>query len=153
MTARKRRNYEELANELHVISERPENGDRKWDWVDIGVALGISAPTAQRLVQWMRQHYTDQYWMVGISKTDYMTMPTRLARLALDGMLNQQLHIVTRLQTMQMGCATLARVDPTPEWQALMELYEEHCKTMLTVQRNFREVLVTRAERLGWAAA
>jgi hypothetical protein len=34
-----------------------------------------------------------------------------------------------------------------------MELYEEHCKTMLTVQRNFREVLVTRAERLGWAAA
>src|SRR6185437_9033032 len=97
---RNRRNYEQMARELHTITDRPENRDKHWDWVSIGVALGISAGTAQHLVQWMRKYYTETYWTVGTYKSDYMTMPTKAARDAMDGMLNQQRHLITRLETM-----------------------------------------------------
>lgn len=147
---RRRRRYAELAVELHEISVRPQNRGRKWDWMDIGLALGISAPSAQRLVRWMRKNYTEQYWTVGIYKSDYLVVPTVQGRVALDGMLNQQMHLITRLSTMVQSCMTLANIDPDPAWSHFMELNVDHFTSMLRLEKDFSELLVTRADALGW---
>lgn len=147
---RQRRRFAQLAVELHNISQRPENENKRWNWSSIAVALRISAPTAQHLVQWMRKHYTELYWTVGIYASDYMTVPTRQARVALDGMLNQQRHLITRIETMKQGCETLASIDPDPSWRSLMEANAGHFTAMLNLERDFTELLVSRAHSLGW---
>lgn len=153
--SRKRRQYAELAVELHKLAEHPRNQGMKWTWITIGTALGINAANAQRLVQWMRKHYIEMYWTVGIYETrdqhgNYQTEATNQARVALDGMLNQQRHLVTRLETMKQGCETLARLDPDPDWKHLMELNAMHFTGMLGSETVFQELLIQRANALGW---
>lgn len=148
---RNRRKYADYALQLHALSERPEFLGKAWGWPDIAAMLGISVSTAQHLVQWMRKNYTEQYWTVGTYKTDYLTIPTKQARVALDGMLNQQLHLITRLQTMVQGCETLAKIDPDRAWQIVMEANARHFRNMLGLENEFRELLVMRAEGLGWS--
>jgi hypothetical protein len=139
---RKRRGFAELADELALIADRPENRDRQWDWLSIGLALGINATTAQHLVYWMRKNYAKEYWTVGTARSDYMIVPTKSFREALDGILNQQRHLITRLQSMQASAATLAAIDPSPEWSALAARTEKYYMRRIGDEQEFREVLV-----------
>lgn len=114
MTVKKGKSYPELAAKLNQLIERPEFAGRKWDWADIGIVLEISSPKAQGLVRWMRQNTTDVLWTVGTINTDYMVMPTKSRRDALDGLLNQMRHHYTRTVSMARAFEVLGKVDPDP---------------------------------------
>lgn len=139
---RKRRNFSELAEELDRIADRPENDGKRWEWYDIGLALGVSAPTAQHLVQWMRRNWVTSYWTVAAG-TNYTVAPTKSLKAALAGILSQQKHLITRLETLQKSAATLATVDPDLSWAKLAARMAKHYERRLGDEREFRETLMS----------
>ena len=142
MITRKRRSFADMAAELHAIADRPKNQDIKWDWVKIGAALEVNARTAQQLVQWMRREYAELYWTVGTINSDYKTMATNSFRDALDGILDQQGHLITRLKTMQRSAATLATLDPDEKWRKLAARTAKHYDRRVGDEEELREVLL-----------
>lgn len=147
---RQRRKYVDLADQLQSVSGRPEYAGRKWTWIDIAVALNVTTSTAHNLILWMRKNYTEMYWTVGTFATEYKSEPTRLVSTALAGMLNQQAHIVSRMQTMARSWETLARIDPDESWRALATDNAEHFRSILVQERTFRDLLDRKARDLGW---
>lgn len=111
---KERESYPELAARLNQLIERPQFAGKKWDWASIGTVLDIPAPAAQRLVGWMRHNTDDILWTVGTLNTDYMIMPTKSRRDALDGILNQMRHHHTRTIGLARAFEVLGRIDPDP---------------------------------------
>jgi hypothetical protein len=143
--SRKRRNFTELARDLDLIAVRPNNQDIKWTWDTIGAALNISAPTAQHLVQWMRRNWVASYWTIATAGSDYSVVQTKSFRVALDGILGQQRHLITRLQTLQASAATLATIDPDPLWAALAARTAGHYRRRLEDEEEFQRTLIAAA--------
>lgn len=116
-----RHNIPKLAHELVEQVQRPEHAGQTWNWVKIGLQLEVSAPVAKQVVYWLRMNNTEFWWTIGTVRSEYETMPVRSTREAFAGLLNQLLHLETRLRSQGAAWACLAKVDPDPRWAGIAE--------------------------------
>jgi hypothetical protein len=107
---------ENAAATLMRLIDDPEFAGQTWTWDKIGGALGLNIRQAREVIYHIRRTATDLVWTVGTFGSDYESMPTTSSREAWPGLLNQLLHLKTRLATMHHTWEVLSRVDPEPRY-------------------------------------
>jgi hypothetical protein len=114
---------EQLAGTLSRLIDDPRFAGRRWNWVTIGQVLGCNQAEARRVIAYLRQN-ASVVWTVGTFSSDWEIMPTSQVREAVDGMVNQYRHMLTRMHSAQHVAAVLAIVDPDPgmaRWMRRLE--------------------------------
>jgi hypothetical protein len=105
---------ERLAATLSRLIEDPRFAGRMWNWVTIGEVLGCTRIEAQQVIYYLRRNATDVVWTVGTFSTSWEIVPTQSTRQALDGIINQYRHMLTRLRSAEHAANVLGVVDPEP---------------------------------------
>ena len=115
---------ESLAATLSRLIEDERFAGRRWNWVTIGQVLGCNQAEAREVITYLRRNATDVVWTVGTFSTSWEVMPTQSVRDAVDGMVNQYRHMLTRIRSAQHTAEVLSIVDPDPglaRWMRRLE--------------------------------
>lgn len=115
-----RRQYSEkvrssAATLVHMVESGKHTGIT-WTWEYIGTVLGLTPAQARQVIYYLREHNDDFVWTVGTYASGYTTMPTSSSTDALDGIINQYRHALTRERSQEKVWSVLAKVDPDPKW-------------------------------------
>ena len=138
----------QLAATLSRLIDDPRFAGRRWNWVTIGQVLGCNQAEARQVIAYLRRNATDVVWTVGTFSSDWEIMPTAQVREAVDGMVNQYRHMLTRMQSAQHTAAVLSVVDPDPglaRWMRRLErIHTRHIEDVEDLLEGLLELSDTR---------
>lgn len=103
------------ANLVNMVESGKYTGVR-WTWDYIGELLGLTRNQAKQVIYFLRENNDDFIWTVGTYSTGYTTQPVSSTVEALDGLINQYRHSLTRDRSHARVWTVLAKVDPDPKW-------------------------------------
>lgn len=108
----------DAAGALTRLTKDPAYAGTKWTWYEIGDVLGLKIREAHQVIYYLRENAVDvgELWTVGTSSSGWLIEPTGTAMVALDGLLNQQFHLCSRLEAQAVAWEVLAIADPDPKW-------------------------------------
>ena len=114
----------------------------RWTYDYIGYILGVNRPTAERVMHYLRNTDDMHIWTVGTYKSEWTITATDDTREALDGLVNQMRHNLTRSLTFLHQARTLARIDPEPRHQRIWIGLEIRAERVVTEQKAMMQELV-----------
>lgn len=115
MTARPfTRRVRDAAAVLTRLIEDPEYAGQRWTWDTIGEVLELTLREAREVIYYLRDNASTFTWTVGTHASGWETMPSTSVRESLDGLVNQQRHLITRIDSQKHAWEVLAKVDPDP---------------------------------------
>jgi hypothetical protein len=136
-----------LAERLTKLSQRPEHVGTTWTWDKIAALLDCPVGQAHQVIYYLRKNDTERWWTVGTAASGFTMVPTTSFHEALDAVINQYRHLRTRVQSAWRVSATLANVDPDPQYSQLarrearlhrryLEDLDEHLETLIDLRDN-----------------